>query len=49
MCLLSENIIPGNHGKTFGTNAKKGREVEVLADAISKIDGYPAHQPHLLS
>jgi hypothetical protein len=23
MSLLSENVIPGNHGKVFGTNAKE--------------------------
>jgi len=28
MSLLSENIIPGNHGKVFGTNAKDQKDLK---------------------
>lgn len=28
MSLLSENVIPGNHGKVFGTNAKEPQTLE---------------------
>jgi hypothetical protein len=27
MSLLSENIIPGNHGKTFGTDAMEENDL----------------------
>lgn len=39
MSFLSENIIPGNHGKVFGTNAKSKQEMEKIKSAILNIDG----------
>lgn len=39
MSLLSENVIPGNHGKVFGTNAKEHSSLEKIKFAIEKIDG----------
>ncbi|MGA8854276.1 MAG: heavy-metal-associated domain-containing protein [Christiangramia sp.] len=39
MSLLSENIIPGNHGKIFGTNASKDDEMERMKLRLQKIDG----------
>ena len=39
MSLLSENIIPGNHGKIFGTNASKDEEMETMKLQLQKIDG----------
>lgn len=39
MSLLSENIIPGNHGKIFGTNAKTAEDLEKIKNEILTIDG----------
>lgn len=39
MSLISENIIPGDQGKTFGTNANKTFEIELAKTAISKVEG----------
>ncbi len=39
MSLLNENIIPGNHGKIFGTSASKEEEMERLKLRLQKIDG----------
>lgn len=39
MSLMSENIIPGNYGKVFSTNAKTIKDMEKIKLAISKLDG----------
>jgi hypothetical protein len=39
MSLLSENIIPGNHGKIFGTNAKDKQDLEKIKTKVLSIDG----------
>ena len=39
MSLLSENIIPGEHGKVFGTNANHESELKQIKDAVLKLDG----------
>ncbi|MGJ8659931.1 heavy-metal-associated domain-containing protein [Cellulophaga fucicola] len=39
MSLLSENVIPGNHGKVFGTNAKEQAEIAIVVEAILTVDG----------
>ena len=39
MSLLTENIIPGNHGKIFGTDASSDAEIERIKSKILKIDG----------
>lgn len=39
MSLLSENVIPGNHGKTFGTNAMSHQDLVKIKESISHIDG----------
>jgi hypothetical protein len=39
MSLLSENVIPGNHGKTFATNAKTHKDLLKIKDAILHIKG----------
>ena len=33
MSLLSENVIPGNHGKIFGTNAKTHQELVKIKES----------------
>lgn len=39
MNLLAENIIPGNHGKVFSTDAKKDKDILKMITAIKKIPG----------
>ncbi|EIA08518.1 hypothetical protein [Flavobacterium frigoris] len=39
MGILEKNVIPGNHGKTFGTNAKEDAELSEIKTSISEIDG----------
>ena len=39
MSLLSENVIHGNHGKIFETNATEHNDVLAIAEAISKLKG----------
>jgi hypothetical protein len=39
MSLLSENVIPGNHGKIFGTNAESHQDLLKIKDSISHIKG----------
>ncbi len=39
MSLLSENVIPGNHGKIFGTNANKEQDLEKIKRKVLSIDG----------
>lgn len=39
MSFLSENIIPGNHGKIFSTNAKTEKELEEVKIVILSLDG----------
>ena len=38
MTITSENIIPGEHGKTFGTNANSASEVESVKNAILEVE-----------
>ena len=37
MKILSENVIPGNHGKTFETNAEDQRDLDETKNAIMEI------------
>ena len=39
MSLLSENVIPGNLGKVFGTNAKEPQTLEKIKSPLELIDG----------
>ena len=39
MSLWSENVIPGNHGKVFGTNAKKHKNLERIKNKILTVKG----------
>jgi copper chaperone CopZ len=39
MSLLSENVIPGNHGKIFATNAKELKDLNNIKSQILTIDG----------
>ena len=39
MSVITENIIPGNHGRIFGTNASSTEEMEKIKSFLSKVDG----------
>ena len=39
MNLLTENIIPGNHGKVFSTDAKEEKDLLKIKEAIEKLPG----------
>ncbi len=39
MSLLSENVIPGNHGKIFETNATEQLHLEKIKKVISEVVG----------
>ncbi len=39
MSLLSENIIPGNHGKIFGTNAKEQIDLDRIKNKVLTLKG----------
>ncbi len=39
MSLLTENVIPGNHGKIFGTNAIEPKDLEKIKTKILSLEG----------
>ena len=39
MNLISENVIPGDHGKIFETNAENQSDLEQIKKAILRIEG----------
>ncbi|NGY37907.1 heavy-metal-associated domain-containing protein [Flavobacterium sp. XN-5] len=39
MSLLAENVIPGIHGKVFGTNAMKENELIEIKTRLLKLEG----------
>ncbi|GIZ10175.1 heavy-metal-associated domain-containing protein [Flavobacterium sp. UMI-01] len=39
MCLLSDNVIPGNRGTSFGTDAKEETDLKNIQKSILSIDG----------
>lgn len=39
MSLISDNVIPGNHGKIFGTDAKEHKDLLLIKNSILEIDG----------
>ncbi|MES2238679.1 MAG: heavy-metal-associated domain-containing protein [Bacteroidota bacterium] len=39
MSLLTDNIIPGEHGKVFGTNANEEIELIEIKNNLLKVDG----------
>ena len=39
MSIFSENVIPGNHGKVFTTNATKEADLERIKNRILSIAG----------
>jgi hypothetical protein len=39
MSIVSDNVIPGNHGKVFGTNAKNDKDLEKIKNRVLTIKG----------
>jgi len=39
MSLLSENVIPGNHGKIFSTNAKEQTDLKKIKNKVLSLKG----------
>lgn len=39
MSLLNDNIIPGNHGKVFSTNATDPGDLEIIKAEILDLEG----------
>lgn len=39
MTVITENVIPGNHGRIFTTNASNDSEMEDIKNVIEKIEG----------
>lgn len=39
MSYISENVIPGNYGKIFGTDAKKNEDLLRIKQRLMEIDG----------
>ncbi len=39
MSTISDNIIPGNHGKVFGTNAMEDTDLTKIKAKLLKLDG----------
>ena len=39
MSLLSDNVIPGNHGKEFETNATEHSDVLKVKEAMASVSG----------
>jgi hypothetical protein len=39
MSLLSDNVIPGNQGRVFGTNAKLKGDLEKIKKELLDLDG----------
>ncbi|MEZ7497822.1 heavy-metal-associated domain-containing protein [Flavobacterium sp. Arc3] len=39
MSLLSQNIIPGNHGKIFGTNAMEEKDLIEIKNSLLELEG----------
>lgn len=39
MSLLTDNVIPGNHGKIFGTNAIEDSDLMEIKTSLLELDG----------
>jgi hypothetical protein len=39
MSLLDDNVIPGNHGKIFGTNANEPKDLMAIKHTLMELDG----------
>jgi hypothetical protein len=39
MSLIDDNVIPGNHGKIFGTNANETNDLLEIKNILMELDG----------
>ncbi|WP_339654888.1 heavy-metal-associated domain-containing protein [Flavobacterium frigidarium] len=39
MSLMDDNVIPGNYGKVFGTDANETADLIAIKEALLKLDG----------
>jgi len=39
MSLLTENVIPSDHGRIFSTNASSDQQMDKIKSAIENVDG----------
>jgi len=39
MSFISDNVIPGDHGKIFGTNTSKLDDIEKIKAAVLELEG----------
>ncbi len=39
MSLITKNVIPGNHGRIFGTNASNEAQMDKIKEAIEEVEG----------
>ncbi|MDX1271320.1 heavy-metal-associated domain-containing protein [Bizionia paragorgiae] len=39
MTVITENVIPGNHGRIFTTNVNEDAQMEAIKSVVEKIDG----------
>lgn len=39
MSLLTENVIPSDHGRIFSTNASSDEQMNKIKEAIERVDG----------
>lgn len=39
MSLFTDNVIPGNHGKLFGTNAVEEKDLMDIKNSLLEMDG----------
>ncbi len=42
MSLLTANVIPGNHGRIFTTNASTDAEMKKIQNIVEEVDGVKA-------
>lgn len=38
MSLITDNVIPGEHGKVFGTNAKEDIHLQKIAQSLKRLE-----------
>lgn len=39
MSLMDDNVIPGNYGKVFGTDAKETADLYAIKETLLRLDG----------
>jgi hypothetical protein len=47
MSLMKDNVIPGNYGKVFGTNATTEKDLVLIKEKLSTLKGVKDVELHL--